>query len=408
MERPDFFKLKNGSKVKLPFSDKEYQERVEKIRKVMSEKCIDMILLTSMHNVAYYTGFIYCSFGRPYGCVITQKKIVTISANIDASQPWRRSHCDNIIFTDWKRDNFLRAIVSIIGREEVPKTLGIENDHVTLEIKEKLNSVFNFSKFKDISKELMKLRMIKSDEEIEIIKNGAKIADLGAEEIVKHIRPGQTELEISIAGRDKMEREIAKTYPDAEYMDTWVWFQSGINTDGAHNPKTNRVLQNGDILSLNAFPMISGYYTAVERTLFVNEVDDFSLKAWEANIKVHKRGLELIKPGIKCSEICKELNDLFAQLGYLQYRTFGYGHSFGMLSHFYGRESGLELREDIDTVLEKNMVISMEPMIMIPEGKPGAGGYREHDILIIKENEVENITKFPFGPEHNVIKNYNE
>ena len=40
-----------------------------------------------------------------------------------------------------------------------------------------------------------------------------------------------------------MEREIAKTYPDAEYMDTWVWFQSGINTDGAHNPKTNRALK---------------------------------------------------------------------------------------------------------------------------------------------------------------------
>ena len=55
-----------------------------------------------------------------------------------------------------------------------------------------------------------------------------------------------------------------------------------------------------------------------------------------------------------------------------------------MLSHFYGREAGLELREDIDTMLEENMVISMEPMIMIPEGKPGAGGYREHDILVIK------------------------
>ncbi len=76
-----------------------------------------------------------------------------------------------------------------------------------------------------------------------------------------------------------------------------------------------------------------------------------------------------------------------------------------MLSHFYGREAGLELREDIDTVLEKNMVISMEPMIMIPKGKPGSGGYREHDILIIKDEEAENISKFPFGPENNVIKN---
>ena len=157
-------------------------------------------------------------------------------------------------------------------------------------------------------------------------------------------------------------------------------------------------------MSLNTFPMISGYYTALERTLFLHKADDASLKAWEANIKVHKRGLELIKPGAKCSEICHELNDLFAQLGYLQYRTFGYGHSFGVLSHFYGRESGLELREDIDTVLQPNMVISMEPMIMIPEGTPGSGGYREHDILVVNETGAENITKFPFGPEYNIIK----
>ena len=405
MERPDFFELKNGSRAKLPFTDQEYKNRLNKIRKTMSKNKIDMVILTSMHNVAYYTGFIYCSFGRPYGCIITEKKIITISANIDASQPWRRSNCENIIYTDWKKDNFLRAIVSIIGRDEPAKNIGIEEDHLTLEVMNKIRSIFNFSTFMDVSKDLMNLRMIKSEEEIEIIRNGARIADLGAEEIVRHIRPGESELEISIQGRDRMEREIAKTYPDAEYMDTWVWFQSGINTDGAHNPKTNRKLKIGDILSMNTFPMISGYYTALERTLFLESIDDASLKAWEANVKVHKRGLELIKPGVKCSEICEELNNLFAELGYIEYRTFGYGHSFGMLSHFYGREAGLELREDIETVLEKNMVISMEPMIMIPEGKPGAGGYREHDILVINENSSENITKFPFGPENNIIKN---
>ena len=405
MERPDFFELKNGSKVKLPFSQTEYQNRLNELRTTISKNNLDMIILTSMHNIAYYTGFIYCSFGRPYGCIITEKKIVTISANIDASQPWRRSFCDNVIYTDWKKDNFLKAIVSIIAKDEPPKNIGIENDHVTIETKEKLTSLFNFSKFKDVSKDLMKLRIIKSKEEIEIIRSGAKIADIGAEEIVKHIKVGASELEIAMTGRDKMELEIAKKYPEAEYMDTWAWFQSGINTDGAHNPKTSRKLVFGDILSLNTFPMISGYYTALERTLFLNNVDDVSLKAWEANIKVHKRGLELIKPGVKCSEICHELNDIFAQLGYLQYRTFGYGHSFGILSHFYGREMGLELREDIDTILQPNMVISMEPMIMIPEGKPGSGGYREHDMLIVKDNGVENITKFPIGPENNIIKN---
>ena len=85
MERPDFFTLKNGEKAKLPFSKEEYNQRVEKLRFVMSKQNLDMVILTSMHNIAYYTGFIYCSFGRPYGCVITGDYITTISANTTTS-----------------------------------------------------------------------------------------------------------------------------------------------------------------------------------------------------------------------------------------------------------------------------------------------------------------------------------
>lgn len=82
------------------------------------------------------------------------------------------------------------------------------------------------------------------------------------------------------------------------------------------------------------------YYTALERTWFLDHCSDAHLKVWEGNVAVHKRGLELIRPGAKCSEIAQELNELFAQLGLLKYRMFGYGHSFGVLSHYYGREAG--------------------------------------------------------------------
>jgi creatinase len=97
------------------------------------------------------------------------------------------------------------------------------------------------------------------------------------------------------------------------------------------------------------------------------------------------------------------VNAFFEDHDLLQYRSFGYGHSFGVLSHYYGREAGLELREDIDTILEPGMVISMEPMITIPDGQAGAGGYREHDILIITEDGNENITQYPYGPAFNVV-----
>ncbi|NND21637.1 MAG: M24 family metallopeptidase, partial [Silicimonas sp.] len=255
----------------------------------------------------------------------------------------------------------------------------------------------------DIAPDAMAGRMVKSQEEIDLIKGGARTADIGGAAIREAIRVGATEIEIAMAGRDAMEIEIARAYPDAEYRDTWVWFQSGLNTDGAHNPVTNRALAAGDILSLNTFPMISGYYTALERTLFLGEPDEASLRLWKANVAAHELGLSLIRPGATCSGITAEINRLFADEDLLRYRSFGYGHSFGILSHYYGREAGLELREDIDTVLEPGMVVSIEPMIWIPEGQPGAGGYREHDILVVTEDGAENITGFRYGPDHNIV-----
>jgi len=401
MERPDFFTLKNGDKAKLPFTEKEYQRRLDNLRNVMNNNNLDMIILTSMHNIAYYTGFIYCSFGRPYGCVVTPKRSIVVSANIDAGQPGRRCYGENLIYTDWERDNYFKAIISLVKKV---KKIGIEKDHLTMERYQNLKDSLGNPEIIDISPSTMLQRMIKSEEEIALIKSGAKIADIGGEALVKEIKVGASEIDIAMAGRDAMEKAIAKYHPNSELRDTWVWFQSGINTDGAHNPVTTRKLKLGDILSLNTFPMISGYYTALERTLFVGEVDDASMKAWEANVKVHRHGIKIIKPGVKCSEVTTELNNLFSELGYLHRRTFGYGHSFGLLSPYYGREGKLEFREDIETVLKPNMVVSMEPMIFIPEGEPGAGGYREHDILVVNENGCEDITKFPFGPEHNVIK----
>lgn len=398
--RTEFLRFHNGEQSVLPFSDAEYEQRLAGLRQILREHTIDAVVLSSMHNIAYYSGFLYCAFGRPYACVVTAETSVTISAGIDAGQPWRRCFGDNITFTDWTRDNYWRAVLSVTGSGQ---QIGFESDHLTLLQLDKLKHFLKPANTIDVHSLTMQQRMHKSPAEIELIKHGAAVADIGGYAIRDAIKIGTREIDVTMAGRDAMELEIAKRFPDAEYRDTWVWFQSGLNTDGAHNPVTARKLERGDILSLNTFPMISGYYTALERTLFVGEVDDASLQIWQANIDAHELGISLIKPGATCSGITAKINELFAERDLLQYRSFGYGHSFGVLSHYYGREAGLELREDIDTELIPGMVVSMEPMLTIPHGQAAAGGYREHDILVVGETEAEDITKYPYGPEFNVV-----
>ena len=398
--RPDFLVLENGERAQLPFAPEEYAARLERLRAVMEQRDIPVVLLTSMHNIAYYSGFLHCSFGRPYGCVVTRDRCTTVSANIDAGQPWRRSVEDNLVYTDWTRDNYWRAVKSVIG---TPACLGIEADHLTLAAERTCRKMLGAEELVDVAPDTMRLRMVKSPAEIALIKEGARIADIGGWAIKEAISEGAREIDVAMAGRNAMEIAIADAFPDAEYRDTWVWFQSGINTDGAHNPVTGRRLEVGDLLNLNAFPMINGYYTALERSLFLGEPDAETLRIWRANVAAHELGLSLIRPGARCSGICAEINRFFEDEGLLQFRSFGYGHSFGVLSHYYGREAGLELRDDIDTTLEPGMVISMEPMLLVPEGRPGAGGYREHDILVVDDDRATNITGFPYGPDRNVI-----
>lgn len=399
MNRPEFYRFHQGQRT-LPFEAAEYEARLCDLRRRMGAAGVEACMFTSMHNIAYYSGFLYCAFGRPYGLVVTQTESVTISAGIDAAQPWRRCHGDNITYTDWSRNNYWRAIRSVTG---TGRHIGYEGDHISLAQKALLDEFLAPSATTDMAPTTMRQRMHKSPAEIALIRQGAAVADVGGYAIRDAVKAGIREIDVAMAGREAMELEIATRFPEAEYRDTWVWFQSGINTDGAHNPVTGRVLQRGDILSLNTFPMISGYYTALERTMFLSEVDDASLSIWKANVAAHDYGMSLLKPGARCSEVAEKINAFFAERDLLQYRTFGYGHSFGILSHYYGREAGLELREDVDTVLEPGMVISMEPMLTIPEGQPGAGGYREHDILIITETGRENITGYPYGPEFNVV-----
>ncbi len=392
--------IENGERAPHTFSGDEYEGRLSRLRNLLVEQNLDSVIFTSYHNINYYSDFLFCHFGRFYAFVVTHDKATLVSANIDGGQPWRRTYGDNLIYTDWQRDNYFRAIQRLVlagGR------VGIEQDNLTVTNLGKMIGALPNTELIDIAPQVMALRMIKSDEEIAHIKQGAQVADIGGAACVAAITEDVPEHEVALASTGAMVREIASRFPHAELMDTWTWFQSGLNTDGAHNPVTSRRVQKGDILSLNCFPMIAGYYTALERTLFLDHASDDHLRLWNVNVEVHKRGLELIMPGVRCCDIAKELNEIYKAHGLLKYRTFGYGHSFGVLSHYYGREAGLELREDIETVLEPNMVVSMEPMIMLPEGIPGSGGYREHDILVITEDGADNITGFPFGPNHNIV-----
>src|SRR5699024_4957971 len=233
------------------------------------------------------------------------------------------SYGDNIVYTDWRRDNFYHGLQEALNRQGIrAKRIGVEDDTVTTMQRKALADTFSDAELVDVSQAAMRQRMIKSQEEIEVIKQGARIGDIGGEAIHAAIREGITEYEVALIGQEAMVHEIAKTFPDQEVRDTWVWFQSGINTDGAHNWSTTRNLQTVALSSMHWSALRAGYYTALERTMTLGEPDARTLEIWIANVKVHEAAIELIKPGAVCKDIAHELNDIFIGHGLLPNRTF--------------------------------------------------------------------------------------
>lgn len=145
---------------------------------------------------------------------------------------------DNLVYTDWKKDNYLKALKDLIGNA---KSVGVEYDHLNLQMAQRFKENLDLKSMEDVSQLAMKMRMIKSQEEFEFYRKSARIADLGGFEVRKWIQEGVSEHLIATKGTEAMVHEIATSFPNTEIRDSWIWLQSGAqNTDGAHNPLTTR------------------------------------------------------------------------------------------------------------------------------------------------------------------------
>ena len=210
MKMPRTINIPNGDTIAHTFSDAEYQNRQRKLRAHMAQNNIGTIIFTSIHGINYYSDFLYCSFGRPYALVVTQDKVTSVTANIDGGQPFRRTFGDNLVYTDWQKDSFFYALQQIVKNGE---KIGIEFDHITKERLDKLHVAFDKAQFIDISVDCMKMRSVKSDEEIAHIIQGANVCDIGGAALVEAIKEGVPEHEVALHSTQAMDREIAKRYP---------------------------------------------------------------------------------------------------------------------------------------------------------------------------------------------------
>ncbi|NKB77370.1 MAG: M24 family metallopeptidase [Gammaproteobacteria bacterium] len=382
------------------FSHDEMKRRIENAKRIMAQRGIDAIVINSVHNTLYYSGFWMVPWGRYQGVVIPKEgEPALIAPRIEFDRPHRMSVFEDVRIY-WDSESSVDGVVRIIGDVLADRgihhgVIGFEETFASYEFYSRLQVGLPKFNFAPMAHDLMVAQKIKSEEELNVMRQGGQICDIGANACVDAIREGITEVELQRMMIQAMESEICRRFPDEECDGTFAWFQSGpVNTAGAHALNTTRKLQRGDVLSLNCFPIIVGYYHLLERTLVLGPMSDDVRKYFEIEVEVHHSGISALKPGIRLGDIDEEyINPIYRKHGLLENRTFGTGHSFGIMHYWYGRDEIGEIRPYNDTILEPGMVMSIEPMIAID----GGGGFKHADMFIVKEDGVEQLTNFDNG-----------
>ena len=239
-----------------------------------------------------------------------------------------------------------------------------------------------------------KMRMIKSEEEIQLIKESAKWANLAHTLLQEYTAPGMWDVEVSITASYEASLMMRKALgPD--YMPVrWGRFPASAGFRGQVGPMsaiphaiaTNRNIQEGDVVVTGAGADVGGYSCELERTMIVGKPNNKQKKFFEIMLKAQEAAFKAFKPGAKCSDVDKAAKKVFLKAGCEKYVLHHTGHGLGLEGH---EPPWLDIGDQ--TVLKPGMVFSCEPGIYIP----GFAGFRHSDTVLITEDGAEIITYYP-------------
>ena len=342
--------------------------RVDKLRVIMEEKGLDAILAYKPENRAYISGFT----GTTGYTLITKTQAIFITDFRYIEQA--KKECVGFTIEE---NSKLKPVTDIL--KELPiKRLGIEEDFVTYgqykEFVEKLQGV----EFIALDGAITKLRAVKTQDELQMIEKAASIADEAFSHILLIIKPGISEDEIAL----ELEYFMKKKGASKNSFDSIV--ASGERSCLPHGRATNKLIEKGDMLTLDFGCVYKGYCSDMTRSLVVGEATEKQKEIYYAVLEAQEKALAAVKPGLTGIQLDTIARDIITEKGY--------GENFG---HGLGHGVGLEIHElpHVNAIGKVEMVpgnvITIEPGIYVP----GFGGVRIEDLVVVTDAGYRVLSK---------------
>lgn len=343
-------------------------EKLTKLREKLESHALDAIIITSPVNRRYITGFT----GTAGAAIITGKEALFVTDFRYIDQATEQAREFEII---QHKESMIQELHEQLQKRNI-KRVGFEKDHVTFSEYEQYQELFSAEPV-PVSGLIEDLRLIKSESELKIMKQAAKIVDDAFIHIQGYIKPGVKEIEIA----NELEFFMRRQGATSSSFDTIV--ASGYRGALPHGVASEKEIQNGELVTMDYGALFQGYCSDTTRTVAVGEISDELRNIYNTVLTAQLKGVEGVKPGITGKEGDAIVRDYITEQGYGDKFGHSTGHGLGMEVH---EQPTLSHRSE--TILEPGMVVTVEPGIYVPN----VGGCRIEDDLVVTETGNERLT----------------
>lgn len=332
-------------------------------------------LVFSPENRLYLTGF-----ESSDGWLLIGSKTVflTDSRYIEAAQAQAKG-CDEVTLLT----SLSTQLPALVSEQEI-KEIYIEADRLSVYEFERLAAILPGVKItagSRLTEAIDVLRSIKTPAEVKNIIAAQKIAEAAFDYILGFIKPGLTERQVQL----ELDYKMLSLGAQALSFDTVA--VSGAKSSMPHGVPGNKIIENGDFLTLDFGAVVNGYHSDMTRTVAVGSANEKMRSVYGIVLEAQKAALEVLRPGFSCFEADKTARDIIVNAGY--------GENFG---HSTGHGVGIEIHEkpNLSTKAGEKMlvpgnVVTIEPGIYIP----GEFGVRIEDMALITGDGYRNLTSSP-------------
>lgn len=343
--------------------------KLSDLRKAIMSEELDGLLIMSPKNRRYVSGFA----GSSGALLITNEDAILVTDFRYTEQADEQASDFDIIEHKIPMPKEVAKQVERLGLKKV----GFEKDHVTYSLFETFRNELD-AELIPTSGLVEKLRLIKTDDELSILKDAVKIADDAFEHILGYIKPGVKEIDVS----NELEFFMRKQGATSSSFDIIV--ASGYRAALPHGVASEKEIQSGELVTLDFGALYKGYCSDITRTVAVGEISDELKEIYNTVLEAQLKGMEGLKAGITGKEADALTRDYIKEKGYGDYFGHSTGHGIGLDVH---EGPGLSFRSD--RVLEEGMVVTVEPGIYVPN----VGGCRIEDDAVITKDGNERLSR---------------